>query len=261
MTRLPRFLFSLLALALFAAPAPAGDGNPETPWYKANDDSIRQSKAEFTSGGKTIPVERFEPKQDGKYPVIVIVHGADGLQFEPFLQFYRGFGQLLARNGYVALLPHYFERTDSKFGDLGTILKHFATWTGTLGDAVAFAAREPNGDANRIGLLGASLGASLALTEAGYDTRVKAVVEFFGALPILGARPEKLPPVLILHGDKDWLVQPSEARKLEEQLKKHNRVYEMKIYEGQGHGFIGEPARDAARRTREFFDKYVRDAK
>src|SRR2546423_787065 len=80
----------------------------------------------FVSGGKTIPVERFAPKQAGKYPAILLVHGADGFALGG--QHYRQMAQAVADKGYVVFLVHYFERTDTKWADLLTMIKEFATW-------------------------------------------------------------------------------------------------------------------------------------
>ena len=46
-----------------------------------------------------------------------------------------------------------------------------------------------------------------------------------------------MPPMLILHGDKDVLVPVAQAHALDELLTKENRPHEMKIYEGANHAF------------------------
>ena len=56
----------------------------------------------------------------------------------------------------------------------------------TVGVAITFAAQPPSVDPDRIGLLGFSLGAYLALSVTWVEPRVKAVVEFFGGMPISG---------------------------------------------------------------------------
>jgi carboxymethylenebutenolidase len=220
-------------------------------------EEIKESKSTFESGGKTITVERFEPKGDGKYPAVLVVHGADGFALTG--NHYKELSRAVARKGYVALLVHYFERTDTKAGDGKTIKQHFKTWAETVADALAFAEKQPNVDAKRIGLVGVSLGAYLSVSLAAFDPRIKAVVEYFGGIPKEVADGlKKTPPILILHGDADKLVPVEEAHKLERVLKDKNQPYEIKIYAGQGHGFTGEAGTDALRRTIGFLDKHLK---
>jgi dipeptidyl aminopeptidase/acylaminoacyl peptidase len=66
-----------------------------------------------------------------------------------------------------------------------------------------------------------------------------------------------MPPVLILHGERDRLVSVDKARKLERALKAKNLAYEIKLYATQGHGFTGHEAQDAFERTFKFLDKHL----
>ena len=235
---------------------------PDAPWYRKKDKTINQSTVTFESGGKTITVERFEPKEKGKYPAVLVVHGADGLQFEVWRRAYRGSAQELARHGYVALLVHYFDRTGTRFGDSEANKKHFLTWMKTLGDAVGYAAKLPNVAPGRVGLVGVSLGAYLSVSLAAHDARIGAVVEFFGGVPPQVAdNLKRMPPTLILHGDADYLVPVAEARKLERVLADRKLPHEVKVYAGQGHGFTGADATDAMQRTLAFLDKHLKNAK
>lgn len=224
------------------------------------EDAVGVSKSEFTSGEKTIPVELFLPKGEGKHPAILLVHGADGLQVELITEFfYRGLAKELARQGYVVVMPHYFDRTGTKWGDLKSNLKNFVTWLQTLGDALTFLAKRPEVDPERIGVVGASLGAYLAVSGALFDPRIKVVVEYFGGVPpkvVTDAK--RMPPVLILHGDADHIVPVSEAHRLESWLKEKHWTYDIHIYHGQGHGFLGPDGQDAQRRTVAFLGKYLK---
>src|SRR5690348_16232895 len=59
-------------------------------------DAPRGAAASFASGGKTIPVERFQPAKPGRYPAILFIHGADGLQVPAWHARYRHECQPLA---------------------------------------------------------------------------------------------------------------------------------------------------------------------
>src|SRR5262249_51217658 len=97
-------------------------------------------------------------------------------------------------------------------------------------------------DEASIGLFGLSLGGFHALAMAAHDERIKAVVNMFGAMPRNQAPGVyRMPPTLILHGDRDNIVPVKRAHELATLLKEIGATYELKVYKGQGHTF-----RDAA---------------
>jgi carboxymethylenebutenolidase len=111
---------------------------------------------------------------------------------------------------------------------------------------------------DRIGLLGTSLGASLALSLAAMRSDIAAVAELFGALPRVVADLVKfLPPVLIVHGAEDRIVPVDQAHNLGRLLKQANIPYDIKIYPEEGHLFRPTAGRESAELTQMFFDKYL----
>ena len=110
--------------------------------------------------------------------------------------------------------------------------------------------------------MGFSLGASLALGRATQDARLRAVVDYFGALPEpVAARATRMAPTLILHGELDRIVPVEHAYALERFLNDRRVPYEIKIYPGQGHGFTGLVPADAGTRTIRFLDRYLNCAR
>ena len=166
---------------------------------------------------------------------------------------------LLAEQGFAVYVLHYFDRTGTTGIDgLQTIFRHFPAWMKTLWDAVSFVSRQPQVDPERIGLLGFSLGAYLALSASAIDSRIQAVVEFFGGMPKeMKLFTRRLCPVLILHGEQDKTVPVEEAYYLQQILEKKHIAYEMQIYPGAGHGFSGEIWHDAGLRTLAFLTKHL----
>jgi dienelactone hydrolase len=222
-----------------------------------NKGGVKESRSSFTSEGKTIPVEQYEPDKPGRYPAVVLLYGAGGMTIGG--DSFQSYARELARNGYVVYLPHYFEMTGTVFAKLEDDEKYFAIWMSTIADAVAYAGKQPDVDAQRIGVMGFSLGAYLSLSVATVDPQVKAVVEFFGGLPEFFAKQLKtMPPTLILHGDADPLVPVKEAYTLETLFKQKKITYEIKIYSGQKHGFTGAADDDARQRVRGFLDKNLK---
>ena len=164
----------------------------------------------------------------------------------------------LAAEGFAVYVLHYFDRAGSPGPDFKTILRKFPLWMKTVWDAVTFVSREPRVDPSRIGLLGFSLGGYLSVSSSGIDSRIKAVVEFFGGLPReLKYFMRRACPTLILHGEADATVPVAEAYHLQQVLLAKRIPCEMKIYPGVGHGFNGEVWQDAGLRSVNFLKKYL----
>src|ERR1700691_3988839 len=221
--------------------------------------SVSQSQLVFESGNKPIRLDCFLPSTNGqRLPAVIGLHGSGGghaSMTEP--------ASLLAGQGFAVYVLHYFDRTGAaRIDGLPAIFRHYPAWMKTLWDAVSFVAVQPQVDPERIGLLGFSLGAYLALSAAGIDSRVKAVVEFFGGMPKeMKFFMRRLCPVLILHGEQDKTVPVAEAYHLQKLLEKKGIAYEIKIYPGAGHGFEAETWRDAGLRSLQFLQKYLSDPK
>jgi carboxymethylenebutenolidase len=217
--------------------------------------SITQSQLSFESGGKNIRLDCFLPDaNEQRFPTVIGLHGSGGGHASMANP-----ASLLAEQGFAVYVLHYFDRTGTvEIDGLQTIFRHFPVWMKTLWDAVSFVARQPQVDPERIGLLGFSLGAYLALSASAIDSRIQAVVEFFGGMPKeMKFFTRRLCPVLILHGEQDKTVPVEEAYHLQQLLERKQIPYEIKIYPGAGHGFSGETWRDAGSRTVAFLDKYL----
>lgn len=228
-------------------------------WLNAIMFPIIQSQVSFESGGKDICLDCFLPTANGqRFPAVIGLHGSAGghaSMADP--------ASLLAEQGFAVYVLHYFDRTGTtEIDGLQTIFRHFPFWMKTLWDATSFVARQPQVDPERIGLLGFSLGAYLALSASAIDSRIQAVVDFFGGMPKeMKFFTRRLCPVLILHGDQDKTVPVEEAYHLQKILEKKQIAYEIQIYPGAGHGFTGEVWRDAGLRTLAFLNKHLADGK
>jgi carboxymethylenebutenolidase len=217
--------------------------------------SVHESKSSFQSGGQTIPVEIYAPETTSKYPGVIVLHGAGGMLMDgPAI---RRFARALAEDGFESFVVHYFERTGSIFVRDAAIHKNFDTWRICLNDAVNFVASRR--EITSVGCFGYSLGGYLSLAEAAHDPRVRAVVELAGAIEKKHVNSVKrLPPILILHGDKDKRVSVENAQTLENVVQRLGVPHEMKIYEGEGHVLSTASQRDAAMRAVQFFQKHLR---
>src|SRR4051812_46949042 len=82
---IPRILTVSLLLVLTlpgsASRANAADtakaNEPRTP--EAAEFVVVESKGSYETQGKIVTIERFEPKGEGKYPAVLVIHGAGGM--------------------------------------------------------------------------------------------------------------------------------------------------------------------------------------
>ena len=218
--------------------------------------SIAQSRLTLKSGNKPIRLDAYLPDSAKKLPTVLALYGSGGGiagMNEP--------ATMLAAQGFAVFVLHYFDRTGTaQVADKQTIFRNFPAWGKTVWDAISHIEEHPQVDVRRIGLLGFSLGAYLALSVASVDPRVKAVVEFFGGLPReMRLFMRRLCPVLILHGEADPTVPVQEAYDLQNLLEKKGLPCEIKIYPGAGHSFKNGDWRDAGMRTLQFLRKYLAD--
>jgi len=226
--------------------------------------SVSELSVSFVSGGKTIAIDCFVPRSDprsdpkpdqapSRFPAIIALHGSGG-GHDTMAETARP----LAALGFSVYVPHYFDRTGTVEAQMPAMFLNFPLWMKTLWDVVSLIAQQPAVDGERIGVLGFSLGAYLALSLGSIDGRVKAVAEYFGGLP-REIRPfmRRLPPTLILHGDADTVVPVAEAYSLQKALDERKVRYEMEIYPGEGHHFSAAIRAKADSRMHTFFLKYL----
>jgi dienelactone hydrolase len=256
-----------------AAAEPAGEAKPAC--------------KHFTSGGKKIPVECFLPGGGGKHPVLVVLHAVEGpdgaLQrmYQTKAREYatRGYVVLLVHyfhrtgmekkdvEGYVDLFLHYFHRKEHKAADVKRMKALTAEWGEVVRDAVDFARTVDGVDRERVGLVGFSLGATLAMTAATkYDLKLAALVECFGTLPKEArAGLAKLPATLVIHGEDDQIIPVEEAYCLIGLLTLRQVKYEVEVYSAADHMFFRdrkdvqwEPLLKANRRVGAFLDTHLK---
>ncbi len=162
----------------------------------------------------------------------------------------------MASQGYVAFIPHYFEKTGHIVGRPNR-QGEYEAWIETVKDATDYAASRPEVDPTRFAMLGYSMGSGLAMFRATQDQRIRAVASFSGAYPPI--KPSKrLPPLLILHGSKDKSTPLEYVEKYAQALKDQEMPHAIHIYKGMGHNFDLDRFDDATRRSVAFFNKYVK---
>lgn len=233
--------------------------------------------------GRDLRCDVFHPPSpDGPAPGVLLLHGG-GWRTGDRTQL-RGYGILLAREGYVCVASEYR-------------LAPGAAWPAQLDDVQA-ALRWMRGGADSLGIdpdrlvvEGNSAGGHLALlaaTTAGVD--VAAVIAVYpptvlkrvpsddfdasdfdwepdgpwaqaaaDASPINHVTPAH-PPTLLIHGAEDEIVSVRASLELYEALTAASVPVELHVYAGQPHAFDAEPrlGRQCAAEMLLFLDRYVR---
>jgi carboxymethylenebutenolidase len=209
----------------------------------------------FSSGGRPISIEHFKAPHPRPQPAVLLLHGADGVKAG---RHYHLAAQVVAAAGYHAFLLHYLDRTGERRASYSEIGLNFPAWAETVRDALTFLHDHSAVDPKRLALIGTSLGAGLALGVAAKDTRVRALVSYFGFLPeTVRDTAKRLPPSLVLHGARDSVIPVSNAHAIRKLLEKLNTDHEVHIYPDQGHSFQGFAQLDAANRTATFLHKHL----
>ena len=238
--------------------------------------------------GRELKMDLYRPEGGGvpTRTAVLLVHGGAWIMGERGMM--APLAAQLAAKGFLAMPVEY-------------LLVGEAAWPAQLDDVVAAVrwtadnAEQLNVDADRIVVLGASAGAQLALLAAAAlraKPRVAAVVSLFAAseltvdpTPVKGifnaamllgptttdkavraASPlhqlaADFPPVFLLHGGQDWLIDPVASLRVYEKLVDLGVPAELHIVAGSHHEFTGEPGMTAPMMSEValFLDRFVVD--
>lgn len=248
----------------------------------------------LASGGLRFTVECFRAKTARPGPAVIILHGARGIGRNPI---YERLAEQLVERGQSAFILQYLSGQDdpvtmasvapsakgpakppAKTAAKAPAAKPAATkvavlrgkgqprkqsvdsegQTEAIETAITAVQALSYVNHERIGLFGLSLGGFHALAIAARDHRVGAVVDMFGAMPRpVGPTVERMPPTLVLHGERDVVVPVRRAHELAKLLKTVGAVHEVKIYKGQGHSFTGAADQDSVERTVTFLVRHL----
>jgi dienelactone hydrolase len=215
-----------------------------------------------------------KPDGAGLFPAIVVLHGCGGISGHSI-----GIADELSFWGYAAIAV---DSLGSR--DFGSVCGQFFIGQDTDAYAAArFLARQPMVDANRIAILGQSMGGSSALTavergsiERRFPERFAAAIAYYPSCR--GHSATLIAPTLILIGDADDMNQAEACRKMSNLPHPDGAEIELVTYPGTYHAFDVDwfkPGRDvrghwfeynrsssedARERVQRFLEKYVKRA-
>ncbi len=209
------------------------------------------------SSGKSVRIAVF-PASGAANPAVLLLHGAGGMNAGN--HFTSQLAGALVAGGYSTFAVEYFDRTATRYASDEMIPTLFESWLEVISDAMTVIARYPGVDAERLGSLGYSLGGYLAVAHAARDARVRSVVEFAGGLDASFARTvQRLPPVLVIHGEQDRRVPFARAIELENFARRLGAPVETEYLPREGHLLSPPGIVQALQHAVRFFGRYLRE--
>lgn len=176
------------------------------------------------------------PKDPGPHAAVVLLHGSSGWRPE-----YVDIARRFADADFIALVLDYYAETGGAEIGSEEKLKNWESWRQTLQAAVGYLQGMPSVAGDRIALVGYSRGAFLAVSVAGSLPAVKAVVDFYGGggggTLTLDQEVRGLPPLLIVHGERDSVVPVSFGEALRRAVLEAGGQVEMHLLRDEGHAF------------------------
>lgn len=159
----------------------------------------------------------------------------------------------LAQEGFVAAAPELFHRFDQKqvpYSEMqtGMALRGQLTADHVLEDCNA-TVRLLNGQQDvrngQIGIVGFCFGGWVTYLSATRIPELKAAVAYYGgriaaddpSAPV-NATQNISAPILLFFGGKDQSIPPEQVERIRQELSKHNKQFDIKVYPEAGHGFM-----------------------
>ena len=232
----------------------------------------------FDSGGEPVDTVLCLPSgPQVDLPAVVFLHGVGAFEppppeILPDIEDAMGYTihRELAEHGFATLSILYFSRTPSPVGavpntfmgayDLA-IVEARPTWISTIEDGLSYMQSRPDIDPDRIGLVGYSLGGSVALA-LDQDRNDHAALILISGFVWMDEDLENLTagdtPTLILQGEADDMVPMSDALLIKDALEAHGIEHELIVIPGADHRWIGEEGNMGFDAVVEFLESYLR---
>ncbi len=191
------------------------------------------------------------PETKTKSGVVLVIHDIRGMADWP-----RALGDQLAQDGFIAVVPDFLSGkgpngggTESLGTGVGQAIQGLSAdeVNERLNAAMAYAKALPNAN-GKTGVVGFCWGGTRSFGYALAQPALNAAVVYYGNVP--GSTAESAPeaeianikaPVLGLYGGNDARINNT-LPVTEAAMQKHGKPYEKHIFEGAGHGFLGNQA-------------------
>jgi carboxymethylenebutenolidase len=218
------------------------------------------------------------PVAAGRYPGVIVIMEAFGL-----VDHIKDVARRFAEQGYLALAPDMYTREGSPDpSNLDSVLQTMfsvpdAQAVADLEGAIAYLKRLPDSN-GKVGAIGFCSGGRYTLILACKSTNLDAAVDSAGGFIIQDQHTPQRPvspidmiptlscPLLALFGEEDQNPSPAHAARLQEELEKYGKTYELQMYRNAGHAFFADyrpsyraaAAQDMWHRVLVFYEHYLK---
>jgi carboxymethylenebutenolidase len=238
---------------------------------------IQSEMMQYSSqDGTQIDAYLSQPATPGSYPGVIVTMEGMGLE-DHMKELTRRF----AEEGYIAIAPDLYTREGRPAPEKVLEVLFSVPDSQTMADlegAATFLKSHSNAN-NKVGIIGFCSGGRYTLMFACTSSNVNAAVDSAGGHIIPDETTEARPvgvidmianlscPLLGIFGEEDGNPSPAHAARLNEELDKHNKTYEYKMYANAGHAFFADyrpsyraaPAQDMWHRVLLFYEKYLKN--
>ena len=239
--------------------------------------------ADVKVGDGEMAVFTYRPGGGGKAPGIVVIQEIFGVN-----DHMKDVAGRFAAEGYVAAAPDLFHRSGREVTVPFDQMQQGVQLRGALSNddivadvsaTVEYLKRNPNVDAENIGIVGFCFGGMVSYLAAARVAGLSAAAVFYGGgilpRPDAGADAPRLldqtaddvaVPIISFWGDQDGGIPVSNVEQIVATLKAKGKDIESTVYPGAGHGFFCDArgsyheasAKDAWSKTLDFFAKHLR---
>ncbi len=181
-------------------------------------------------------------------PTLIILHEWWGLN-----DYTKELARRFAQVGYVVLAPDLYSRQDHKVTtspqEAADLMNNLSSQhvLRDLNRGIAYLKTQPCVDPQRIGMIGLSMGAVLAMTQASHSSELRAVVAFYGKVPPIESSNYFTCPVMFHHAGKDTWVTGQEVERLTQGLERFGKSGVVHIYPEADHAFFNDSRSEAYR--------------
>lgn len=219
-----------------------------------------------------------QPAAPGRYPSVVVIMEAFGL-----VDHTKDVARRFAEQGYLALAPDLYTREGSPDpGNMDQVFKTMfsipdAQAVADLEGAITYLKSLPDSN-GKVGAIGFCSGGRYTLILACKSANLDAAIDSAGGFIVQDEHTPQRPispiamiptlacPLLALFGEEDPNPSPAHAARLQEELDKHSKTYELRMYRHAGHAFFADyrpsyraaAAQDMWHRVLLFYEKYLK---
>lgn len=197
---------------------------------------------QFQSDGFTITAFLARPaKILDRLPALLVLHEWWGLNDHT-----KDVAQRFAKEGYIALAPDLYSRLGNKVtqdpNEAATLMSALSSQAALrdVNAAVRYFKLLDTVDPLRLGIVGFSMGGSLALTMATHNSDLKAAVVCYGKVPLIESLDALLCPLAYHYGARDGWVTKQEVALLQQGLEKFGKTGRVFTYPDAGHAFFND---------------------